>query len=212
MRHLFYVPIIHSEADLGSLGDVVKRSVTESQGREAWAERQRRIEATWTDIRTALLALPISWSKTRIYQDGLPVCNNELAIVKDVAAKGSHNHRLLLELIEQGAMLMGTEDPSLLIRDYERIQRLMKLATAPLRPNTFQEIKRAGEVLLQQRDVFIAERIDSTLQEDENGILLIGFMHRVHELLGGRSICLRHIHINLLNGAEKPPNSEAHQS
>lgn len=211
MRHLFYVPIIHTQAELGSLGPAIKRSAAELQTSESWAEKQRTIEALWASIRAELLALPISWKKTRIYQDGLPICDNELAIVKEIAMKGSPNHRLLLELVERGATLMGTEDPSLLVREYQRMQRLVKLAQAPLNQTVFEEIKRAGDELLRLRDVFITERILSTLQSDENGILLIGLLHRADDLLRGPGICLRRVDLHHPTGAKQPQKSEANE-
>jgi hypothetical protein len=211
MRHLFYVPIIHTQADLGSLGPVIQRSAAELQASESWAEKQRTIEALWVDIRAEVLALPISWRKTRIYQDGLPICGNELAIVKDTAGKGSPNHRLLIELVERGATLMGTEDPRLLVREYQRMQRIVKLAQAPLNQAVFKEIKRAGEELLRLRDVFMAERILSTLDSDETGILFIGLLHRADDLLTGRGICLRRLDLHYATGARQPQNSEANE-
>lgn len=209
MRHLYYVPIIHTEADLGSLAQVVKRSVAEAQTNEWWADRQRSIEAKWASIRDQLLALPISWPHVRIYQDALPICNGELAIVNDIAAKGSLNHQLLLEMVERGATLMGTENPYLLIRDYQRMQRLVKLAREPLNVGVFEQIKREGDELLRLRDTFIAQRIDTTLQAGEIGILLIGLMHRVDELLGGRGICLHRLDLHHPTGANLPQKSES---
>ncbi len=49
-----------------------------------------------------------------------------------------------------------------------------------------EELKREGETLLHERDVFIAERIDATLREGETGILFLGLLHRVDELLDGK--------------------------
>lgn len=213
MRHLFYVPIIHTQTDLGSLGQVVKCRATESQAsEESWADKQRAIEATWARIRAELLALPISWSMTRIYQDGLPICDRELSIVKDVAAMGSHNHRLILELLERGATLMGTEAPELLVRDYQRLLRLVKLGSAPLASNVFEQIKREGEELLRSRDMFIASRIHSTLKAGENGILLIGMLHRVDTLLNGPGICVHHLHTHFASGTESPQKFEVNES
>lgn len=204
MRNLFYVPIIHSEADLGSLAQFVKKNSTGTQTGEWWADRQRTIEAKWASIRSHLVTLPIFWPKTRIYQDGLPICDGELTIVRDIAGRGSLNHRLLLELVEKGATLMGTEDPSLLVRDYQRMQRLVKIAQKPLNEKLFEEIKREGDELLRLRDDFIANRIVSTLFEGETGILLIGLLHRVDEILRGRGICLHRLDFHHPAGMHPP--------
>lgn len=209
MRHLYSVPIIHTQADLGSLAPMLMPSAAEPSASESWVEKQRIIEAKWARIRADLLALPIEWAKMRIYQDGLPIYGDALAIAKDVASKGSLNHRLLLELVERGATLMGTEDPALLIRDYERMKRLVKLASAPIDPRVLAEVKRDGDEILRLRDAFIAERILSTLEVGETGLLLIGLLHRVDELFSGRDICLHRLGPNVSNDMNQRPNSEA---
>jgi hypothetical protein len=48
-----------------------------------------------------------------------------------------------------------------------------------------EELKREGEMILRQRDAFVASRIDTTLKDGETGILFLGLLHRVDELLKG---------------------------
>ncbi len=40
-------------------------------------------------------------------------------IVSELSASGSRNHRLLMHLMDKGAMIMGTESPELLMEEYE---------------------------------------------------------------------------------------------
>ena len=68
----------------------------------------------------AELALP--YTNVRLYQDALPLCEKEADIVKEIAARGSKNHQFLVELMEQGARLVGTEDPHLLLQEYQFLQ------------------------------------------------------------------------------------------
>jgi hypothetical protein len=159
----------------------------------------------WTGIRNKLLTIPFRWASTRIYQDGLPVCDHELAIVKELAQKGSQNHALLVELLDRGAILMGTEDPKLLVREYQRILKLAALAHAPVSEDVALEFKREGDELLRERDLYISKRISSTLGEDERGILFIGLLHRVDELFGG-DIRVQNLIQNLPLGAEPQRN------
>jgi hypothetical protein len=201
MRALIYAPIVHSEADLGSLAVEVRRQFLEAFGADAWARRRDGIEGMWGGLRAKLLSLPLSLRRCRLYQDGLPVCGVELEIVRDLAGKGSRNHQLLVELVGRGATLMGTEDPQLMVRDYRRLQRLVRAAEDRTADALLEEIRREGEVVLRERDLYIAGRIDETLAEGETGILFLGLLHRVDELLGGK-LDIRHLIHNLPFGAD----------
>ena len=150
----------------------------------------------WDGLRTKLCALPLSWPRTRLYQDGLPMCGRENEITRDLAAQGSRNHQLLVELMGRGASLMGTENPELMVREYRRIQRLVQASQERAPDLLGEELKREGETILRERDTFIARRIGSTLEEGETGILFLGLLHRVDELLDGE-FEVRHLIHNL---------------
>jgi len=186
VRPLIYVPIIHSEADLGGAADEVRKQFEQFLGAGAWTHRYASVEAMWDGLRAKLLALPLEWAGIRLYQDGLPVCGWERQIVSDLAAKGSRNHQLVAELMERGATLMGTEDPALLVEEYRRFQRLTLAAQQNEPDSVAEELIRRGEELLRQRDTFIAQRIDTTVQEGETGLLFLGLSHGVDELLTGK--------------------------
>ena len=119
MRYLIHIPIIHAAADLGSLSRVVQAHYARVCGTMSWNQREDVVQALWTDIRANLDALRLDPRKTRIYQDGLPVCGFEERIVRELAHAGSSNHQLILRWLEQGAVLMGTEDARLLLEEYE---------------------------------------------------------------------------------------------
>ena len=180
MRQLIHIPIIHTSADLGSLSGVVQAHYTRVCGRKSWNQREEVLEALWTDIQTNLDALRLDAQKTRIYQDGLPVCGFEERIVRELAKAGSSNHQLILRWLEQGAVLTGTEDAQLLMEEYElQKQRLTRAAGKTSTPD-----KQANRLdhLLKARDSFIAERIAATLHEGEMGLLFLGALHRLDAL------------------------------
>ena len=183
-RRLLYVPILQTSEDFGSMAEEARKHMSRALGAAGAVRRSAAIVAFWNRLRDRLCALPLTWGATRLYQDGLPVGGHELSIVKELAAKGSVNHMLLVELASRGAEVMGTEDPVLLLREYRRIQRLSgpPLAGAP----AAEELLREGDDLLRERDEFIARRIDSTLRDGESAILFIGLLHRVDELLRGK--------------------------
>jgi hypothetical protein len=169
-RRLYYVPILHSGAELGGLEQDVRRRM----GEEVFQQRQSVINAAWDRVEMWASTLEPSLARCKLYQDGLPLCGKEEQIVRDLAAKGSRNHRLLLRLIERGATLLGTESPELLVSEYE-------LAKAIVSPNADRKaLEPVAADLLAKRDAFMAQRINQTLGEGEFGILFVGLLHNVH--------------------------------
>ena len=185
MRILIYAPIVHSEAEMGSLRESIRRGFLDAFGEDEWARRTAAVEAMWDGLTARLAAMPLAWTHVRLYQDGLPLCGHELAIVRDVAAAGSRNHRLLLDLVERGASLMGTEDPHLMIREYRRSLALAKAVTEELPESEVRSLQREGDDILAERDGFIARRIEETLGDGETGIAFLGMLHRVDEKVAG---------------------------
>lgn len=181
-RSLIYFPIIHTQADLGALGELVQRIKIRRLGRRAWSRNIHLIDGLWTRIERAIVGLNLDYERVRVYQDGLPDSGHELEIVTEVAKAGSRNHRLLLQLHEKGARIMGTESPELLIEEY-------RLMTQDLAGDLKQTAGGAAsqvakrDILLAQRDQHIANRINSTLAEGETGILFLGMLHSLSTLL-----------------------------
>jgi len=174
MRRLFHVPILHTAADLGSLAESVKAQYAKILGPAGWTWRQQTVEQLWRAIRGRIKARGLDYAKTRIYQDGLPVCGFEFQIVQELAKAGSSNHQLLLDLIDRGATLMGTEDPQLLVREYQLHQPPARgagdlPASAVPGPEKAGVEEKALEIL-HARDEFVAKRIDATLQPGETGL------------------------------------------
>ena len=179
MRRLIHIPIIHSSVEFGSLAESVQAHYAKVLEEDSWHQREEAVEELWKHIREKVLALHLDDRRTRIYQDGLPVCEFEEKIVREIAQAGSPNHQLILELIERGVTLMGTEDPQLLMEEYEIQKR--KLENRPAPEQAGKERMRTDD-LLAARDRFIAKRIDETLREGETGLLFLGALHRFDEL------------------------------
>jgi len=177
MRKLIYVPIVHSEADFGSLTHNLRKRYIDHFGLSGWRQRVKGVDALWQEIRTKVMALEIDFHKIKVYQDGLPVCGRELEIVQDLARQGSKNHQLLVELAERGATIMGTEDAQLLVEEYLRLRDGLDADS-----ETGDRVT-PGEDLLHRRDLYVAKRIRETLRDGETGILFIGLLHEVDEKL-----------------------------
>ncbi len=178
MRRLISIPIVHTPADLGSQREATRQAYIARYGCQQWRQHLETLAQLWHRIRQRVLVLPVDFTTVRLYQDGLPRCGRELAIVETLAAAGSSNHQLLLELVKRGAILMGTEDPTLLLQERDRLRQQHSAQPTPV----------AGEhplydTLIAQRDASIASRIASTLAEGELGLLFIGALHRVAQRL-----------------------------
>ena len=184
-RVLVHIPIAHSQVDMGSYGERVRRAYVEQKGADAWRESRLAIDAFWDALENAILALDIDFGRVRLYQDTLPVCGREADIVGDLAATGAANYRILFELMGRGAALEGTENPELLLREYERLKADQTETGPSASQETGAERHDGTTELVRARDRFIADRIDRTLRPGEIGLLFIGALHDVAEFLPG---------------------------
>lgn len=162
---------------MGRLRESVRQSHTARHGEEKWAEHVKTVASLWSEIRRGIFALGIDPRHLRLYQDGLPICGREAAIVADLAEAGSENHRLLKELMASGAVIEGTEAPELLLQEYELALKILNGQGATITPEAARNLEQYGRELLQRRDRFIAQRIDQTLQTDETGLIFLGMLH-----------------------------------
>mgnify|MGYP005849633651 FL=1 len=183
MRKLIYIPIIHTMVDMGSQAETLKKEYLKRYGRQGWSRSRQAINHVWTGIRKRVLALELDFTKVRIYQDGLPVGGRELEIAREVAARGSKNHELLIELLQRGAKLEGTESPDLLLKEHKLIKDITQAKDEAERQAARETHTRESARILRQRDEFISQRINDTLKDGEVGILFMGLMHRVDKLL-----------------------------
>ncbi len=173
MARLIYVPVVHSNAEMGSAAASYRAAFVARFGEAKWQERSAEFAAIWQSIEARIAALHLDFRKVKLYQDSLPVCGRELALTRELAEQGSQNHQLLETLIKRGATLVGTESPALLLEEYRLLQSSDRTAEDAAR-------------LLERRDRFIAERIDQTLGEDEIGLLFMGALHEVARFLPSR--------------------------
>jgi hypothetical protein len=179
-RKLAYIPIIHTLADMGTLGASIQSVKLAALGRQGLARSAAVVEKMWEEIERVVGKLPVGPASVRVYQDGLLVCGREREIVAELAAAGSRNHRLLLDLQARGAVLMGTESPELLVAEYQLASAALaagRVSHAKMRPDP------ARDTLLEKRDRYIADRINATLGGGESGILFMGMLHQVARYL-----------------------------
>ena len=122
-------------------------------------------------------------SRLRLYQDGLPACGREDVIVRDLALRDSVNHQILVDLMEKGASLTGTEAPELLVKEYELARKTLSSKKPPRNSVRDLNFARESRRLLEERDAYIARRIDETLEEGETGLIFLGMLHSLDKSL-----------------------------
>ena len=179
-RKLVYLPIVHTAADMGTLGASIRGMKLSTLGRQGLKQNAAVVDKMWEELERVVSNLPVPPGTVRVYQDGLPVSGHEQEIVSELAGAGHRNHGLLLKLQARGATLMGTESPELLVEEYQ-------LATAAFAcgasARTEVRQKQLRDTLLEKRDRYIGDRINRTLGAGESGILFMGMLHQVTRYL-----------------------------
>jgi len=181
-RRLLYVPIIHTEADLGSVGkDIAKRGVKEF-GETLWKKHETTVLGFWEAIEGYFDSIQVSGFK--VYQDGMAAGGETAtAIVQEVLQTGSRNYQVISELIRKGAILVKTEDLNLVREERDWILKITQAKNRTQKLDAALKYKLVKNNLLERRDKFIAKQINDTLQGEERGILFIGAFHNVKKWL-----------------------------
>ena len=178
------------------MGAELAAACIERLGRRHWDDYVAMLATFWQSVRAGLDGLGLDYGRVDLYQDGLPVCGKELAIVKAAAAKGSENHHLVLDLVGRGAMLIGTEDPKLLLEEHRNMQAALASRSSPDpgAPGVCQgssddgsgrNVEQAARTrgLMAERDAYLGRRINESLRPGRTGILFVGLMHNVESYL-----------------------------
>lgn len=175
-RCLIIIPIIHAADDMMSLRSSIPRD----------AKDEKFALAQWEKVSGYLHRLsPRFLEGLKVYQDGLPdtTANN---LDKILAQAQTRNYDVLRWLRLNGAVIMGTERVELLKEEY---QFLVARYHAPDEESwaeaTLGYLNRRDQ-LLADRDVYIAQRINTTLGPHEVGLLFIGLGHNIKPLLASK--------------------------
>lgn len=183
MSNILYVPIIHSDVEIENvLSSTCSYKTQVLSGENEETSSSFLIKGMWIEIQQKLELFNLNWEKVRIYQESLPVCGEEIKIVQVLANKNSYNHKLIVELVKRGAKLEGTEDQRLLLRTYELLSHAF-LSSNGKRKISMDSYRMVNEGRLTTRDRFIAMHIKQTLKEDETGLVFMGIVHKLDQLL-----------------------------
>ena len=203
-RTLIYIPIIHTQVDMGALSESIQRLKVKKLGRKAWERNVNLVGKLWDQIEQALESLVLPCERVRLYQDGLPVCGHESEIVAELAKAGSRNHRMLLRLGEKGATIMGTESSELLVEEYQLIKEAFASEKSEVSAGGEARRKTLRDSLLKRRDQYMARRINDTLLPGETGLIFLGMLHSLGPWLDKNIRVVYPIH-RPLKGGEKEP-------
>ncbi len=178
MRKLYFVPILHASADMGSLGSVWDETARAGLGEAAWQKHRQAVSTFWSCIAQFFEGLDVRGFK--VYQDGM-VAEGEagLRLVREGVSQGSKNNEVIGKLLERGAVLVKTENPALVKQEYTYLKKIARSKSGKEKEVWALRYKLAQDRLLRERDDFIAQRINETLCQGETGILFIGAYHDV---------------------------------
>lgn len=168
---------------MGSMAEPLKQEFIRKYGRAKWMAHVQVVDDLWAGIHRRIGQLHLDPRRLRVYQDGLPVCGREMEIVREVSRLGSQNYRIVLDLIEKGAKLEGTEDPKYLVEEYQFVKRLTSISDPEEKKKAVEKARAYRNGLLIKRDRFVAKRIHETLRVGETGILFSGIEHRIDKYL-----------------------------
>ncbi len=182
MRTLIYVPIIHTEADLGSLAEEIEERTKAVFGDADWQKHKEAVNAYWQEIYDYWEQKNIPGLK--IFQDGMPVDGAVGEnIVRSMANNGSINYKIIERLMDKGASLIQTEDAELLKKEYFLTVELTKSDPASISQQALSRYKRHKDRLLKERDSYIARRISECLEDGETGVCFLGASHQIVAIL-----------------------------
>jgi len=182
MRILTYIPVIHTSADLGSLAKEVNKKGIDDLGEIIWKKHRDNVDGFWAAISNYFDFVDVSGMK--IYQDGL-VAEGEIGqkIVEAGTKSGSKNYEIVIRLIKRGAILVKTEDFRLVKKEHELLIAITQAKSILRKICAFLKYKLVKNRLLNERDRFIAKRINETLNRGEKGIIFIGAYHDIRKML-----------------------------
>ncbi|MFH1295864.1 MAG: hypothetical protein ABIJ04_01145 [Bacteroidota bacterium] len=184
MRTLIYVPIIHTSADMGSLGKELKSKSVSQLGENKWQTHTDTVNSYWDTIESYFQSIDIKIKGIKIYQDGMFVDGVQaMEIINEGIKSGSKNSEIVSSLIDRGAILIKTEDFKMVKDEYDGLQSIIKAKNKLLKLLLWARYKISKPIFLIRRDIFMAGRIANTLGQNETGILFIGAYHNITKRL-----------------------------
>lgn len=174
MSHLIIIPIAHTHADSGSLGDKISSGkLYQARAAQFWAEVSRYLDTLPLDL----------FPDLQVYQDSL-INGPEEIVNKVVEETQTPNFEILRWLKGKRATIIGTESGRLLMKEVQGLRAIADCQDEVSRNAARLAYFKKSLWLLDERDEYIAGRIIETLPRGETGLLFIGSEHDVESHLG----------------------------
>ncbi len=207
-RKLICVYDIHSSEDMHSdalniSGDDIQKLREQKYGKEKTTlidelilNHFDSVSKNLTHIQVDKVYLDGWWVEVDTSEQGMVQYELMLKSIRDTA-KRSKSHQIIVDLVEQGARLEKTEDESLVMEEVrhtklwselEVIRQSIKQGNTlnpsdeqefPKKIQEFTRLKESQKERTEQRDRYMADRINKTLGEGEIGVLIVGAAHDV---------------------------------
>ena len=163
---------------MGGVASAIEGKSASLCGEGRWAKHKETVARFWQSLTHYFDSFDAS--NLKIYQDGLPA-DGELGkkIIEEGARQGSKNYQLILNLMQRGAEIRKTEDPSLLKEEYRYITKLAQSKSFAEKARAYAGYRLRKGRLMEERDKFVAKTINETLKDGEVGVLFIGSHHDV---------------------------------
>ena len=179
MRKLIYLPMVHSQSDMGSMSNSLLLEGEKKYGKDKWEKHIETVNNAWSTIKNKIDIETLN-SEIKIYQDGLPIAGEVgLKIINDCANNGSENYKIIQQLIKDGAKLELAESRELLMYEYSYISTITKAETSEQKLIAYRIYNDIAQELLEERDKFISNQINTTLKDGEIGIAFFGAIHSI---------------------------------
>jgi hypothetical protein len=190
MRNLYLTPIIHGSPDMGSVAPVLDEIGSQTVGTDSWKKHLETVSGFWDSMSRFFQCLPVEGVK--IYQDGMVAGGRDgLRIVEEGVKAGSRNYQIISGLLNKGAVLIKTEDVSLVASEHRYIREIVEAKSPREKEIASRRYRAAQRKLLEGRDNYIALTIRESLREGETGILFIGGYHDLVSKLSPDIIIIR---------------------
>ncbi len=181
MRKVIVLPVWHHTSEIFREGEAPDLSTL----------RWRKHDSILTDYLMSSYVKGLQHEEIdRVYWDSYDGSTMGGLSIDYLLENGSTTMNLILELEEHGAVFEQTEDPKMaqeardLVKSWEQIgQNVRGLGDIVRAILPALRAKREFMKMIDTRDEYAAERINESLEEGETGLLIMGYLHNVHEML-----------------------------
>ena len=222
MRTLVYIPTIHDFRTLDKqyYDKFVWPNVKDNSGIDIVTDKI--IPKYWTEIREFVNNYLRENKINKVYSELITEEPSSRQKIQEVAESKNAHTEIINYLVKKGAILMQTEksflkrlmthESILITMNREKGLLYLEEGIRSTEYTLLQEITNGEEKIIPMklRDEFIAEKINSTLQNNETGILFLGAAHEADKYIRQLDNNLNIIHFNspnlneLLNSAKGP--------